>query len=155
MICPFCKEEIADGAIKCKHCASILNFPQPDELPQNDMKSIEDNDYNQKLRAMFEKKNYRVILGLPIFTNFRDQLRACWWLGLPYAPLNVAAYLFRGMFKKAVVLAGLYALVIAMAKMGLIGIAFLGILVLALYVVIAMRHDEYRKSICNETDFWW
>lgn len=25
MICPFCKEEIKDGAIKCKHCGSMLN----------------------------------------------------------------------------------------------------------------------------------
>lgn len=24
MLCPFCKEEIADGAIKCKHCGSML-----------------------------------------------------------------------------------------------------------------------------------
>lgn len=24
MLCPFCKEEILDGAIKCKHCSSIL-----------------------------------------------------------------------------------------------------------------------------------
>jgi hypothetical protein len=24
MICPFCKEEIKDGAIKCKHCGSML-----------------------------------------------------------------------------------------------------------------------------------
>jgi TM2 domain-containing membrane protein YozV len=24
MICPFCREEIQDGAIKCKHCSSML-----------------------------------------------------------------------------------------------------------------------------------
>lgn len=24
MLCPFCKEEILDGAIKCKHCGSML-----------------------------------------------------------------------------------------------------------------------------------
>lgn len=24
MLCPFCKEEIKDGAIKCKHCGSML-----------------------------------------------------------------------------------------------------------------------------------
>ncbi|WP_027188249.1 hypothetical protein [Desulfovibrio cuneatus] len=24
MICPFCKEEIMDGSIKCKHCKSML-----------------------------------------------------------------------------------------------------------------------------------
>jgi hypothetical protein len=25
MVCPFCKEQIADGAIKCKHCSSMLD----------------------------------------------------------------------------------------------------------------------------------
>ncbi|MCJ7483116.1 MAG: zinc ribbon domain-containing protein [Thermodesulfovibrionales bacterium] len=38
MICPFCKEEIKDGAIKCKHCGSMLdgtsnNKPKMVECP--------------------------------------------------------------------------------------------------------------------------
>jgi len=26
MVCPYCKEIIRDGAIKCKHCGSMLNL---------------------------------------------------------------------------------------------------------------------------------
>ena len=26
MTCPFCKEIILDGAVKCKHCGSMLNL---------------------------------------------------------------------------------------------------------------------------------
>jgi hypothetical protein len=27
--CPFCKEEIAPGALICKHCHSIIKLPPP------------------------------------------------------------------------------------------------------------------------------
>ncbi len=32
MICPFCKETILDGAIKCKHCGSMLNPEAADTI---------------------------------------------------------------------------------------------------------------------------
>ena len=31
MICPYCKEEVADGAIKCKHCSSMLAQVNPSQ----------------------------------------------------------------------------------------------------------------------------
>ncbi|SHN51976.1 hypothetical protein [Desulfovibrio litoralis] len=34
MKCPFCKEEIADGAIKCKHCGSMLYQTEPQPMTQ-------------------------------------------------------------------------------------------------------------------------
>jgi predicted amidophosphoribosyltransferase len=27
--CPYCKEDIAGGAVVCKHCHSIINVPPP------------------------------------------------------------------------------------------------------------------------------
>ena len=33
MVCPFCKEEIAPGAVKCKHCGEFLD-PRLRTAPQ-------------------------------------------------------------------------------------------------------------------------
>lgn len=35
MLCPFCKEEIQDGAIKCKHCNSILSSKESINISQD------------------------------------------------------------------------------------------------------------------------
>lgn len=45
MLCPFCREEIADGAIKCKHCGEILDKERHDALrdPQRGQSALNAN----------------------------------------------------------------------------------------------------------------
>ena len=162
MICPFCKEEIAYEAIKCKHCQSMLNTPPSSSAAPTTAKAAvtdEDDgdlDYHERLRAMFEGKKYRVILGLPIFSNSKEQLSVFWWFALLYSPLNWISYAVNGMWKKVVTLIGAYALLYSAMKAGgdkMIGICLLIFLALAMYVGAAMRHDEYRRHVLKE-DFW-
>jgi TM2 domain-containing membrane protein YozV len=39
MNCPFCKEEIQEGALKCKHCGSMLVATGTDNMLTNENKS--------------------------------------------------------------------------------------------------------------------
>jgi hypothetical protein len=41
MICPFCKETILDGAIKCRHCGSMLNSNPIYEMPTDSITTEE------------------------------------------------------------------------------------------------------------------
>ena len=41
MICPYCKETILDGAIKCKHCGSMLNLDPASTINVDNISSDE------------------------------------------------------------------------------------------------------------------
>ena len=41
MICPYCKETILDGAIKCKHCGSMLNLDSTNNININSITTDE------------------------------------------------------------------------------------------------------------------
>jgi len=173
ILCPFCKEKIADGTRKCKYCHGILNESQQkiavDHVNVNadsvtsvsvtKAKSKTFSPSEERMRLLFKEKQYRVVLGVPIFKQIRDQLSACWSWAMLASPLNPVCYILNGLWKKGVVLAGIYAIIIGIMKyvavprfIGLLLILLL--IILAFYVCAVWHYDLYRKNELKE-DFWW
>jgi hypothetical protein len=72
MTCPFCKENILDGAIKCKHCGSMLNLE-----PFNTI-SI-DNITADEIRAFVGTNAYYYIQNFSKFTMIgREKFCVTW-----------------------------------------------------------------------------
>ena len=112
MICPFCKEEIADGAIKCKHCGSMLTtqtqFQTQNAIPDpNNVHVIIDTlsiSEGLKKKLHFVRDNLKgTKFGCPYYgkISFSENL----------SQFNIFAFLFtvfyylvKGMWKKALVL---------------------------------------------------
>lgn len=72
MICPYCKETILDGAIKCKHCSSMLNL---DQSNSNHADSISTDE----IRAYVGANAYYYIQQFSRFTiSGREKICLTW-----------------------------------------------------------------------------
>lgn len=72
MICPYCKEDILDGAIKCKHCGSMLNLD-----PTNTINI--DSITTDEIRAFVGTNSYYYIQNFSKFTiSGREKFCATW-----------------------------------------------------------------------------
>ncbi len=72
MICPYCKEDILDGAIKCKHCGSMLNLD-----PANTINI--DSITTDEIRAFVGTNSYYYIQNFSKFTiTGREEFCATW-----------------------------------------------------------------------------
>lgn len=72
MICPYCKESILDGAIKCKHCGSMLNLD-----PYNTINA--DNISTDEISAFVGSNSYYYIQNFSKFTIMgREKFSVTW-----------------------------------------------------------------------------
>ncbi len=72
MICPYCKEAILDGAIKCKHCGSMLN------LEPSNANNV-DNITTDEVQAFVGVNSYYYIQNFSKFTIVgKEQFCATW-----------------------------------------------------------------------------
>lgn len=82
MICPFCKEEILDGAIKCKHCGSMISgesnvssAPPTPPTTSTSSPAITDEDYN----SFIGKNASKYIMKFKSFeAGGYDSFKATW-----------------------------------------------------------------------------
>lgn len=72
MICPFCKEIVQDGAIKCKHCASMLNLDPDNTIHVDTITSDE-------IRAFVGPNSYYYIQKFSNFTILGSEKFCITW----------------------------------------------------------------------------
>jgi len=73
MQCPYCKEEIKDGAIKCKHCSSFLNDVSKDSTEKNEVTNrIEVRQKKDKINKTnkFKSETWWQIWGFIVIIAF-------------------------------------------------------------------------------------
>src|ERR1044072_3762812 len=133
MICPFCKETIQDGAIKCKHCGSLLpttdtqNTSPTGSLSDVEVKidrlKISDND-KIIFKLIADTKVANKVCGIPIFESKDKRLSHN---PLAFSKVSIQSawgfflscwyYLFTGMWRKGLVLFFLVLLLIFIGDM--------------------------------------
>lgn len=179
MICPFCKEEIQDGAIKCKHCNSMLNGSQFHQTVnhsnyQQQAPSISNIDVSEIWKDRF--KTFHEYGSQPTrpwwllggyYFNSKDKKLA--WRGLAvynkdnYISMTAVLfggfwYLVKGMWKKGLLLLGVE-LLINIIVVNILGITdvpewLFGTAAVAGIASASASYDYYRFKVLNQT-FWW
>jgi len=172
MQCPFCKETIQEGAIKCRHCGSMLNSaptqPQQagygtqqqaasniDQLNVSDVwktrfKAFQENGQAESIWYGYKFKSTNPVLAIKggaIF-NKNNYVSLC---ALMFCALW---YFVKGMWKKGIVLA-----IIAIIC-GVIGekiggpFSTLGYVVAGTIAAYSGSYDYYKLKVLKQSSWW-
>lgn len=95
MTCPFCKETILDGAIKCKHCGSTLNLDPYDTINVNSITTDE-------IRTFVGTNSYYYIQKFSNFTIMGRE-RFCITWNWSCCGFTFLWFLYRKMYALAVI----------------------------------------------------
>ena len=171
MECPFCKEEIKDGAIKCKHCNSMLNSTSEQQQQVNyGDQSYATNIDNLNVSDIWKRR----------FKAFKEdgQVESSWYgykfnSNNPILAINgrtvfsknnyvsITAFLFTGLWY---MLKGMWKKGISLIVIGTIGNIvidqmagkdlYLGTLIIGVIAAYSGSYDLYKYKVLKQS-FWW
>lgn len=172
MQCPFCKEIIKDGAIKCRHCGSIINT-DVNQQQQSYYGSLQQNSTNidnldvsdvwkTRFRAFHEHGKpqsswygYKFNSNNPVLAikggSVFNKENYVSWCAFMFCALW---YFVKGMWKKGIVL-GVLSIIL-----GTIGEKIGGPFIYAGYAVVGTiaaysgSYDYYKLKILKQTSWW-
>ena len=79
MLCPLCKEEIKDGALKCKHCGSMLSTQDNISTSTEGVERKENTMSERQVIIVKEEKSMGLAYVLLIFLGML--VIHCFYLG--------------------------------------------------------------------------
>jgi Protein of unknown function (DUF2628) len=126
MLCPFCSEEIADTAIKCKHCNEILNKVAHDRL-RDAQSSATANELMPSLSTYEQQAFQKILANGERRTEFKN------WAAFLFGPFW---YCYKGMW-----LRGSVALIASIASGGFLVFPF------AVYAAWFGDYDHYQFKV--------
>lgn len=164
VICPFCNETIAEGAIKCKHCESTL---VSDETQQSALipgveeeydihAKINTLDLSDGMKAKMHDVHDNIqgtILGLPNY----GKKNGPGMISFVALFFSFIYYLVKGMWRKALsllIIGFIINIIVILLNISEPFEGGIGAIIIGAIACSSAYYDIYRHKVLNQS-FWW